>query len=253
MNKESIFDILDTDDVGENTNVSISAFCIITNTNTKTVLLDNYTHQSKPNKNDNINDDNEFHKNNNTKNTKEKEKRVITKNQKWCFNNEDFLFENQIEFLNRIIGKYTKASSVYVQHWTPPKGIVDVENHVFDVDTNDNKKEKIIIQEIQRKINSYKNQDVIKKKFNKELFVDLFQVLTLLNKCLLNCFYCNKKVCLFYENVREPKQWSLERIDNSKGHIINNVEISCLSCNIKRRTMYHERFLFTKQLTIKKI
>jgi hypothetical protein len=55
---------------------------------------------------------------------------------------------------------------------------------------------------------------------------------------------------LFYENVREPKQWSLERIDNKEGHNYGNVEIACLSCNIGRRTMYQDRFIFTKQLSI---
>ena len=46
------------------------------------------------------------------------------------------------------------------------------------------------------------------------------------------------------------KQWSLERIENQYGHNKENVEIACLSCNLGRRTMYHERYLFTKQLEI---
>jgi hypothetical protein len=57
---------------------------------------------------------------------------------------------------------------------------------------------------------------------------------------------------ILYEHVREPKQWSLERIDNDYGHNKNNVEIACLSCNLRRKTMYHERFIFTKQLNIVK-
>jgi hypothetical protein len=26
------------------------------------------------------------------------------------------------------------------------------------------------------------------------------------------------------------------------------VEIACLNCNLRRRTMYHERYVFTKQM-----
>jgi len=59
-------------------------------------------------------------------------------------------------------------------------------------------------------------------------------------------------VHILYENVREPLQWTLERIDNDFGHNKNNVEIACLNCNLRRRTMYHERYLFTKELSIVK-
>ena len=35
---------------------------------------------------------------------------------------------------------------------------------------------------------------------------------------------------------------------------IGNIEISCLSCNLRRRTMHHERYILTKQIqTIKKM
>ena len=44
------------------------------------------------------------------------------------------------------------------------------------------------------------------------------------------------------------KQWTLERIDNGMGHNKDNVEIACLLCNLRRRTMYHERYVFTKQM-----
>ena len=66
------------------------------------------------------------------------------------------------------------------------------------------------------------------------------------------CYYCKEPVQLIYEFVREPKQWTLERIDNARGHNRDNVEIACLRCNLRRRMMHHERFIFTKQLLIKK-
>jgi hypothetical protein len=44
----------------------------------------------------------------------------------------------------------------------------------------------------------------------------------------------------------------VERIDNSIGHNRTNIVIACLDCNLHRRTMYYERYVFTKQLNIVK-
>ena len=82
-------------------------------------------------------------------------------------------------------------------------------------------------------------------------FIDISFVISKLIECP-TCYYCKDNVQLIYEFVREPKQWTLDRIDNSHGHNRNNVEISCLRCNLRRRIMHHERFVFTKQLVIKK-
>ena len=56
----------------------------------------------------------------------------------------------------------------------------------------------------------------------------------------------------FMNMLENHNSWTLERINNDFGHNYGNLEIACLSCNIKRRTMYHERFVFTKQLIIVK-
>lgn len=111
---------------------------------------------------------------------------------------------------------------------------------------------KMMIQQIQQKINGYKSQDLDKLLFLNAEFVDLDHTIDLLKKSGLKCYYCKQDVKILYEHVREPKQWSLERIDNDYGHNKNNVEIACLSCNLRRKTMYHERFIFTKQLNIVK-
>ena len=103
--------------------------------------------------------------------------------------------------------------------------------------------------QIQNKISSYKMQDIQKQKYDDDKFVDLDFVIELLHKKEIKCFYCRESVYLFYNYVRENKQWTLERIDNSVGHNKDNVEIACLLCNVRRRTMYHERYVFTKQMT----
>jgi hypothetical protein len=106
--------------------------------------------------------------------------------------------------------------------------------------------------QIESKIRGYKSQDNLKKKFCGDEFIDYDFVIEMLKKCDLKCFYCKKEVLLLYENVREPRQWSVERIDNDIGHNKGNVEIACLNCNLRRRTMYFERYIMTKQIQITK-
>jgi len=53
--------------------------------------------------------------------------------------------------------------------------------------------------------------------------------------------------------VREPLQWSLDRLDNDNSHTKDNTVIACLDCNLKRRRRDADKFYFTKNLTIKKI
>ena len=110
-----------------------------------------------------------------------------------------------------------------------------------------------IQQQIHQKIYGYKSQDLAKHLFQESEFVDVESVLQKMIECENRCFYCKEQVQVLYEYVREPKQWTLERIDNAIGHTRDNVAIACLHCNLRRRTMYHERYLFTKELSIRKI
>lgn len=105
---------------------------------------------------------------------------------------------------------------------------------------------------IRGKLSGYKSQDIAKSIYDPTRFIEYDHVLASLAKSDLQCFYCRGQVLLFYEYVREPRQWSLERIDNALGHNTDNVEIACLECNLRRKTMYHERFVFTKQAVIVK-
>ena len=116
----------------------------------------------------------------------------------------------------------------------------------------ENKKQGFVYSQIKQKISGYRHQDILKNKLDETLFVDLAFVIQLLLVSQLHCFYCREDVSLLYEMVRDPKQWTLERVYNQKGHNKDNVEICCLSCNIKRRTMYHEKYKFTKQITFQK-
>ena len=103
--------------------------------------------------------------------------------------------------------------------------------------------------EVERKINGYKNQDQKKKKLDENL-ITYEECLEKLVISKLKCYYCKKDCLLTYENVRESKQWTLDRLDNSIGHSKENVVICCLKCNLKRRTMNDEKFKFSKQMRI---
>jgi hypothetical protein len=98
------------------------------------------------------------------------------------------------------------------------------------------------------KISGYKSQDMKKGIYDDAKFVRFDDVVALMAERKMSCFYCKKQALLFYEYSRDCDQWTLERIDNARGHNVDNVEIACLNCNLRRRTMYHERYVFTKQM-----
>lgn len=101
--------------------------------------------------------------------------------------------------------------------------------------------------EVERKIYGYKNQDIKKKRSGLISYQECLEKLVISK---LKCYYCKTNCLLAYENVREKTQWTLDRLDNSTGHSKDNVVISCLGCNLKRRTTDDKKFKFTKQMRI---
>ena len=112
---------------------------------------------------------------------------------------------------------------------------------------------KIILQQINKKIYGYKQQDIIKKLLNNEKFITLDSVINKMIECELKCYYCTCEMNVLYDISRESKQWSVDRIDNDLGHNIDNFYLACLECNLKRRRRSDEKFLFTKQMKLVKI
>ena len=148
---------------------------------------------------------------------KEKKNRIITGTAVWTLlDDTDFTVEKQLEMLKAV-----------------------------DVDEN-----RYLKNEIAKKLSGYKQQDLAKNKFNREEFIGFNEVVQKLLKSNLLCFYCTQPILVWYKQSRENMQWTLERIDNKIGHTNDNVEISCLLCNIRRRCMYSEKFRFTKQLKV---
>lgn len=88
---------------------------------------------------------------------------------------------------------------------------------------------------------------------NEDEFIDFEFVINLFKETQLKCYYCEKQVFGIHDNVLESKQWTVERIDNRLGHNKNNSVMACLECNLKRRCMYHERYIMTKKLSLIKL
>lgn len=110
---------------------------------------------------------------------------------------------------------------------------------------------KILLREIDKKLNSYKTQDINKVRYN-EKNITQEQVIEKLVSSKLKCYYCKCNMFIFYNKVRDLDQWTLDRIDNDLSHSNDNVIISCLRCNLQRRCQNKDKFLFTKQLKIVK-
>ena len=111
----------------------------------------------------------------------------------------------------------------------------------------------LLINELKAKLSGYKQQDVKKKILDNEKFITFDETIEKLVISKLICKYCSMKIKIFYQMNKEPKQWTLDRIDNSLGHNDDNVVICCLGCNLKRRRLDHDKFLFSQKMKIVKV
>ena len=113
--------------------------------------------------------------------------------------------------------------------------------------------QELVKKALMKKLSGYKSQDMRKKIFNNKMFITFDNMIQRLVECKLKCFYCNCNLKMLYSDYRDKEQWTLDRIDNSLGHNSNNLLVACLDCNLKRRDMDKDKFLFTQNLQIKKI
>ena len=147
----------------------------------------------------------------------------------------------QIQLKKPLQEKKTKINCL------PHKEELDILRRIYLGEKNN-----IIEKELQKKINGYIQQDK-----RKELdIIDVINKEDLIEKLIiskLKCIYCKKYMKITTNNKRDGAQWTLDRIDNSEGHNNNNVVISCLDCNLKRRCQDHKKFCFTKQLSLVKL
>lgn len=141
--------------------------------------------------------------------------------------------------------KWTFDESYY-EYNSQLKILIDLSNNL------NNEVSKIVVQEINKKINGYKQQDKLKKILDENKFLTYETVLQKLIEYELKCHYCKSELKILYDISRQMTQWSIDRIDNDKGHNNDNFYIACLDCNLKRRRRSDDKFLFTKQMKLVK-
>jgi len=154
---------------------------------------------------------------------KPKIKRVVTETDKWTFSKTDLLVDAQFAAVEPLLNN------------TPTTSL--------------SKTGEFVLTQIANKISGYRSQDVEKELLDLDLLVSKADVLEIMRGSCLSCYYCKEGTLVLYEYVRDPKQWTLERLDNSRGHNRDNVVLSCLRCNLRRRTMHSDRYLQTKAMS----
>lgn len=154
---------------------------------------------------------------------KDKEIKMRVASENWRFSQEYFIYENQFKLINEIAENNYKAISEVAQ---------------------------IVSKQINNKISGYKQQDTLKKRYNREKFLTFEHIINTMLECELKCRYCKLEINVLYDISREMKQWSVDRINNDLGHNNDNYHLACLECNLKRRRKPDDKFLFTKQLNL---
>tara|TARA_B100000073_G_scaffold334137_1_gene326344 strand:+ start:4386 stop:4916 length:531 start_codon:yes stop_codon:yes gene_type:complete len=143
-----------------------------------------------------------------------------------------------------------RSESIY---WGASDNDLDHDKQVDQINSNNtSSSSKLLEDQIKKKISKYKQQDKYNSIFNINEFVTYEYVIKLLKESKLLCKYCSNQVYVLYRNVRFDFQWTLDRINNSIGHNINNVYICCLKCNLERKNINMEMFKNTKNMIIKK-
>jgi hypothetical protein len=88
---------------------------------------------------------------------------------------------------------------------------------------------------LKAKFKDHKRED---KHYNRlykdDEFVTIEYIKDLLIKCNNCCCLCFKQLKLTNFDFLDKDQFTIDRIDNTKAHIIGNVQIACLSCNVKK-------------------
>jgi len=83
---------------------------------------------------------------------------------------------------------------------------------------------------IEKWLRSSKKEDKMYNLYNEEKFVTKEYLKQLIEDCGVDCFYCMREVQYDCAQVDEAK---LSKIDQDLGYNIDNITITCHSCNIK--------------------
>jgi hypothetical protein len=180
---------------------------------------------------------------------KKKEIKIRVTTHKWTFSNDYYNYSKQMQVIKDIQEDILKIKDIQEDILK----IKDIQEDVLKIKDTSKNVTKIVVNEINKKIYGYKQQDKIKKLFNESNFITFESIIYKMNECQLICRYCKNEMNVLYDISREMKQWTVDRIDNNQGHNNDNFHLACLECNLKRRRRSDEHFLFTSQLNIVKM
>ena len=103
-----------------------------------------------------------------------------------------------------------------------------------------------VLKRLKLKVASYNTQDKNKGRltYNDKYeswsspILTVEQVQELIKTEGLECVYCGDMTTIMPKCKKDKNQMTLERIDNSKTHRIDNCKICCLQCNLMRSNDY---------------
>lgn len=110
----------------------------------------------------------------------------------------------------------------------------------------------LIKKEVANKQKGYAAQDRKKGIYNVDDIITPDLCVGKLIECNAKCWYCKKSTTLLYREVRQPDQWTLDRLDNDLGHTDQNTVIACLECNLKRRRQPADKYKLGKSIIVKR-
>jgi hypothetical protein len=166
----------------------------------------------------------------------------------------------QMKKVTRENGLYKYKSRVLTNGWDPSLYEIETQLNLLSIIKNlisemgstsgplvlCNSTQRLMKTEIENKLSGYHFQDSVKKR--EGVNISFSQTIDKMIETQLFCYYCNTRCNVFYERVREMTQWSFDRIDNSLCHSVDNVVLSCLKCNLERKTRNSKKFKDTKDM-----
>lgn len=144
---------------------------------------------------------------------KNKEKRQL-QHKKWCENNKEKMALYQKKYNDK--NKEKKKE--------------------YDKDYQENKKtENPLDYKLKQMIISSKQNDILYNRYDEEYHITYDFLQEQHTKQNNKCGYCLIDMELTFENNKNPNKITLERKDNTLGHIKSNCIFSCWKCNITTR------------------
>lgn len=118
--------------------------------------------------------------------------------------------------------------------WVAITRATDISNITIFLDNKDDDifKNRNVIDYFNNKIQHYKHQDdVAGRQYNNENYVDYKWITKALEEAKMCCCHCGNVMELSQEDNKIESNITIDRIDNSKGHLKDNCIVSCFLCN----------------------